>query len=96
MQNPKHAKLAATPAANQTIKSLHLGMNRESVNSSPAYEADDGPLTENQLKAIRTDAQKHLPGGRVLNRAVLFAPTHDQATTRLTLVDEGKTAPPAG
>jgi hypothetical protein len=96
LQNPMHARLGATHAANQTLKSLHLVMNSESVNSPPAYEADDGPLTEKQLKAIRTDAQKRLPGGRVLSRAVLFAPTHDQTTTRLTLVDEGNTTPPAG
>jgi hypothetical protein len=38
----------------------------------PAYAPDDGPLTASQIAALRKDAAKHLPIGKVLARQDLF------------------------
>ncbi len=38
----------------------------------PAYSQDDGPLTMAQIHAIQSDADAHMPKGRVLQRITLF------------------------
>ena len=45
---------------------VHLALAKLAEETLPAYEADDGPLTAKHLRAIRTDAAKHLPKGKVL------------------------------
>lgn len=38
----------------------------------PAYEPDDGPLTEKQVAALRQDIEKHYPRGTLIERTTLF------------------------
>jgi len=38
----------------------------------PHYEPDDGPLTEQQIEAIKEDAKEHLPTGAVTTSTSLF------------------------
>jgi len=42
------------------------------VKESPTYEADDGPLTEEQLKQIQESADKELPTGELIIKEELF------------------------
>ena len=44
-----------------------IGVTRKTV-----YPADDGPLTARQFAAVKADAAKHLPKGKVLTEASLF------------------------
>lgn len=39
----------------------------------PIYEPDDGSLTDKQLRALRNDAQRLLPQGKILSRDQLFS-----------------------
>ncbi len=52
---------------------IHLALSRLAQDVLPAYEPDDGPLTTKQVAALRKDANKHLPKGRVLSSEALFA-----------------------
>jgi hypothetical protein len=38
----------------------------------PTYAPDDGPLTAKEIAALREDAAKNLPKGKVLARQDLF------------------------
>jgi hypothetical protein len=40
--------------------------------NQPKYEADDGPLTEQQIEQLRTQASSDLPQGRVVKKTDLF------------------------
>jgi hypothetical protein len=40
--------------------------------NTPAYEPDDGPLTDEQIEAIKEDAKEHLPTGAVTTSTSLF------------------------
>nr|MDP2191461.1 XRE family transcriptional regulator [Rhodoferax sp.] len=55
----------------------------------PAYEHDDGPLSPNQIDALRQDSSRHLPGGKTLRREDLFPAD----STRLVgpLIEPGST-----
>jgi hypothetical protein len=44
----------------------------KSPGALPAYAPDDGPLTASQIAALRKDAARHLPKGKVLAREDLF------------------------
>ena len=39
---------------------------------SEQYELDDGPLTEQQIAALRADVEKHFPRGKLISREDLF------------------------
>lgn len=52
---------------------IHLALSKFASDILPAYAPDGGPLTSVQIAAIRKDAAKHLPTGKVLNRQDLFA-----------------------
>ena len=41
-------------------------------NSTPTYEADDGPLSEGQLSDLRRIAGSELPEGNVVSHRTLF------------------------
>jgi len=41
---------------------------------APAYEPDDGPLTDEQIEQIADAARKELPTGNVISRSELFLP----------------------
>jgi hypothetical protein len=51
---------------------IHMALSRFADDILPAYEPDDGPLTAKQITALRKDAAKHLPKGKVLTRQDLF------------------------
>ena len=51
---------------------VHLALSRLALETLPRYEPDDGPLTAKQLTAVRANAAKHLPKGKVLARQDLF------------------------
>lgn len=52
---------------------VHLALAKLAEGTLPSYEADDGPLTARQLAAVKADASKHLPTGKVLSEASLFS-----------------------
>ena len=47
------------------------------IKQEPKYEADDGPLTDEQLKQIQESADKELPTGEVIVKDELFPQTKD-------------------
>jgi hypothetical protein len=47
------------------------------ITEQPKYEADDGPLTAEQLKQIQELANKELPTGEVISKDELFPQTQD-------------------
>ena len=51
---------------------IHMALSVFAADVLPAYAPDDGPLTAQQIKALRKDAAKHLPQGKTLVREVLF------------------------
>ena len=51
---------------------IHMALSKFADEVLPAYEPDDGPLTVKQIGALRKDAAKHLPKGKVLARQDLF------------------------
>ncbi|WP_304350042.1 hypothetical protein [Comamonas testosteroni] len=52
---------------------IHMALSKFAAEILPAYEPDDGPLTAKQLKALRKDAQQHMPKGKTLSKEALFA-----------------------
>ena len=52
---------------------IHMALSKFAGDVLPAYAPDDGPLTARQIAAIRKDAAKRLPKGKVLSREDLFA-----------------------
>jgi hypothetical protein len=51
---------------------IHMALSKFAGDVLPAYAPDDGPLTAKQIAAIRKDAAKHLPTGKLLFRQDLF------------------------
>ena len=51
---------------------IHMALSKFASDVLPAYAPDDGPLTAKQTAALRKDATKHLPKGKVLFRQDLF------------------------
>ncbi len=52
---------------------IHMALSKFATEVLPAYAPDEGPLTAKQLQALRKDAAKHLPKGKLISREVLFA-----------------------
>jgi len=52
---------------------IHMALSKFATDVLPAYAPDDGPLTTKQVLALRKDAAKRLPKGKVLLRDTLFA-----------------------
>jgi hypothetical protein len=52
---------------------IHMALSKFAADILPAYEPDEGPLTAKQVRALRKDAAKHLPTGKVLSKEDLFA-----------------------
>ena len=50
------------------------------IKDEPKYEADDGPLTEEQLKQLRELADKDLPTGELITKTELFRQTEEPHT----------------
>lgn len=51
---------------------IHLAVARLAREELPGYEPDDGPLTSEQMQALRVHAQALLPDTRVSERRSLF------------------------
>ncbi len=51
---------------------IHMALSKLAADVLPSYAPDDGPLTAKQLLALRKDATKRLPKGKVLSRETLF------------------------
>jgi len=51
---------------------IHMALSKFAIDVLPAYAPDDGPLTASQVKALRKDAAKRLPKGKLLSRETLF------------------------
>lgn len=51
---------------------VHMALSRLAKDELPAYEADDGPLSASEVKALRKTARSTLPGGRVIRKQTLF------------------------
>ena len=52
---------------------IHMALSKFATDVLPAYAPDDGPLSVKQVRALRKDASKHLPKGKVLSKETLFA-----------------------
>ncbi len=51
---------------------IHLALSRFAKEVLPAYEADDGALSEGELSRVREQARGKLPQGKVLSRKSLL------------------------
>ena len=51
---------------------VHMALSRLAKEELPAYEADDGPLTAHDVKALRKIVDAALPKGRVVKARSLF------------------------
>jgi hypothetical protein len=65
-------KALATELDVSETQVIHMALSKFAGDVLPAYAPDDGPLTAKQIAAIRKDAAKHLPKGKVLFRQDLF------------------------
>ena len=68
---------------------------RLQLRTEPAYEADDGPLTDEQVAQLRATAESELPSGEVVKTSQLFTdPGEHPADTFDHEVDEKDSADP--
>ena len=51
---------------------VHMALSRMAKEELPAYEADDGPLSARDVKALGRIASAALPKGRVVKKQSLF------------------------
>ncbi len=51
---------------------VHIALSKLAQEILPAYEPDDGPLTQQQLAALRRDAKERLAQGEIVSRQSLF------------------------
>ncbi len=53
-------------------QAIHMALSKFAGDVLPAYAPDGGPLTARQVAALRKDAAKHLPKGKLLSLQNLF------------------------
>jgi hypothetical protein len=51
---------------------IHMALSRFATDVLPAYAPDDAPLTAKEVLALRKDAAKRLPKGKIVLRDALF------------------------
>jgi len=51
---------------------VHMALSRLAKEEMPGYEADDGPLSASDLKALSKLAKAQMPKGTVLSKQSLF------------------------
>lgn len=51
---------------------VHMALSRLAKEEMPGYEADDGPLSAADLKAVSKLAKAQMPEGAVLREQLLF------------------------
>lgn len=64
-------KIAALYDLSET-EVVHMALSRLAKEELPAYEADEGPLTNREMSALRKVARAGLPKGKVLRKDTLF------------------------
>jgi hypothetical protein len=69
----KTVKAMATQLGVPETQVVHLALAKLAVETLAGYKPDDGPLTARQLAAIRADAAKHMPKGKVVSAQSLFS-----------------------
>ena len=69
----KTVKAIATRLGVPETQVIHLALAKLAEETLPGYEADGGPLTAAQLAALKVDAAKHLPKGKLLSEGSLFS-----------------------
>ena len=52
---------------------IHMALSKFAADVLPAYAPDDGPLTAKQVRALRKDAARRLPGGKTISKEALFS-----------------------
>ena len=60
------------PNAVEVLRVLNTAQQWPSVETSPAYEPDDGPLTSQQLDDVRKAAKRKAPTGKVVSKKRLL------------------------
>lgn len=68
----KTVKAMATRLGVPETQVVHLALAKLAEDTLPGYPAEDGPLTARQLAAVKADAARHLPKGKLLSEASLF------------------------
>lgn len=63
--------LSAAAGASETMV-VHLALSRFAEEVLPAYDADDGPLTEADRTWLRKVAKPHRPKGKILSKKSLL------------------------
>lgn len=51
---------------------VHLALSRLAKEELPAYEADEGPLSARDIRALRKIAEAALPKGRIVRKQSLL------------------------
>jgi hypothetical protein len=51
---------------------VHMALSRLAKEELPTYEADEGPLSARDIKALGKKAQAALPKGRIVSKKSLF------------------------
>lgn len=66
----KKSKLTVktSPPKDKDVGVSDTRLIQATVNNFPAHAPDDGPLTAKKLAALRKDAAKNLPRGKVISR----------------------------
>ena len=64
-------KMAAMYDLSET-EVVHMALSRMAKEDLPAYEADDGTLTTQELSAVRKVAAASLPTGKMRTKQTLF------------------------
>lgn len=63
-------RLAASLGVSETM-AIHMALAEMARKNLP-YEADDGSLTEDQIRSIQAVADRHLPKGKLIKKTSLF------------------------
>jgi hypothetical protein len=68
----KTVKSMATRLGVPETQIVHLALAKLAEETLDSYAADSGPLNARQLTAVKADAAKHLPKGKLLSEESLF------------------------
>ena len=68
---------------------IHIALSRFATDVLSTYAADDGPLTAKEVLALRKDAVKRLPKGKVVLRDALFGWARNASSALLVILFSG-------
>lgn len=66
------ARIGTAPGGEEIQPGQMSSGSTPAASQAPAYEPDDGPLTKQELKELRTKATEKLPIGKLLKTSTLF------------------------